>query len=300
LEIILISLTFGNVELPAVLQNALALFNVLDLEFEYRQSKGLPLGFEALRNAAEPPIIALGAEGPLEAELVIASYYHGKDGLGGVHTTHPQFSPKKTWADAIAADPEKVSSSLFRASSVPAHREILRVLKENDPETITIVAVGPLTNLALAAKEDPETFLRVQEVVSMGGSLTYGGNITPFAEFNVYADAVAAGKIYALTSPRPATTLPGRSDTYPDGLKKQLPLTLFPLDITTQHLLLKSTYTAKVASGANKDSPLTEWIVAFVGRTMDKAESYMFDGMGGHVPADKLGIQMHDPLCICK
>jgi inosine-uridine nucleoside N-ribohydrolase len=121
----------------------------------------------------------------------MADYFHGLDGLGGIYSTHPHFTPTETWRNLFkhaisSTNKEEVETarqlaathhSLFTPSPMPSHEEILRILRENEPDTITIVAIGPLTNLARAAATDPEAFLRAKDVCVMGGTLNYPGNV---------------------------------------------------------------------------------------------------------------------------
>ncbi|KAH9243300.1 hypothetical protein K456DRAFT_157919 [Colletotrichum gloeosporioides 23] len=300
LEVMMISVTYGNVPLQSCLRNAVALFHVLEKELAWRKENGKPEGFESMR--AYKPIVAVGAEHPLEDDELAADYFHGLDGLHGVHEKHPHLTPDDRWKALfhtekdVDHDPSPFNQYFTPAKQV-AHKEILRILKENPPNTISICVVGPMTNVALAAAEDPEVFLRVKELCVMGGAVHVEGNITPVGEFNTFADTVAAARVFALTSPNPRSTMPPISKEksslppYPTKLSKQLKLTLFPLDITTPHLLNKNFFTEQIKPIVEAGSPLGQWVDHFMSKTFEKVES--MEGNG-----EEPGLSLHDPLTV--
>ncbi|KAG0125767.1 Inosine/uridine-preferring nucleoside hydrolase domain-containing protein [Tuber indicum] len=300
LQVLLISLTFGNIDVESCLLNVVSMFHVLELERKWRLENGLPVGFGCL--SAHKPIVAVGADTPLEEKVIMADYFHGVDGLQGIHTTAPHFTPEQTWKHMFATTPvlkkDEEHPPNFSPTNNPAHKEILRVLRENPVDSVAIIAVGPLTNLALAAEEDPEAFLRVKEVVVMGGSIDVPGNITPNGEFNTVACPYSAARIYSLTSPNPSATAPPPPTTtkklkpIPGALSRRLNLTLFPLDITTPHLLTQETFTNTInplLSYPSSPSPLAQWTKIFVDVTFAKIK--------GETIGDG-GLSLHDPLCV--
>ncbi|WP_325058495.1 nucleoside hydrolase [Lentibacillus cibarius] len=135
-------------------------------------------------------LVAKGADRPLVREPLEAAHVHGKSGLDG--TSLPE-KPVKQVADMHAID------------------VIIEKIMNADKD-ISIVAIGPLTNIALAMRREPRIIPRIQEIAIMGGG-TFG-NRTPAAEFNIYADAEAAKIVF----------------------ESGAPLTMFGLDVTHQAL----------------------------------------------------------------
>ncbi len=82
----------------------------------------------------------------------------------------------------------------------PAHRFIVETVRAN-PGEVTLVAVGRMTNLANALKEDPEIVSLVKEVVVMGGAFDINGNVTPAAEANIHGDPEAADMVFTASWP---------------------------------------------------------------------------------------------------
>ncbi|GAB7348485.1 hypothetical protein MBLNU459_g6893t2 [Dothideomycetes sp. NU459] len=319
LEVLLISLTFGNIDVPNCLRNAVSLFHTLEKEIAWRTEGGKDVGFETLRKSK--PIVAVGAEEPLADQLMMADYFHGVDGLGGIHASHPHLTPAETWKtlfdhkpksaeDAAVADASQKKDALFKPSQARAHDEILRLLRENEKDTITIEMYADLS-LPKSQSSLHEAPFRLTKATntSLRTALILRNQITPVAEFNTYADSVAAARVYALTSPRPNSTMPpappapaGKQSSdppppflapYPDKLSRQLNVTIFPLDITTPHKITRGQFKSTVRPLIEAGSPLAEWASAFLDSTFAKIES-LTEGISG----DTVGLELHDPLCI--
>ncbi|MDF2184619.1 nucleoside hydrolase [Grimontia hollisae] len=130
--------------------------------------------------------VAKGADKPLKRPPVGASAaVHGENGFGDVVIDAP----------TITTDPR------------PAYQYIIDTVKAS-PGDITVVAVGPLTNLALALEHAPEITGLVKEVVIMGGAFgthEHTGNVTPYAEANIHDDPHAADIV--LTAHWPVTVI---------------------------------------------------------------------------------------------
>ena len=194
----------------------------------------------AARRPALAPRIAAGADRPLVRPLWTATKYHGADGLGDLH-------------DWPAVHPDVVPHDAIPALLDAAHR--------HGPE-LTLIALGPLTNVALALRTNAVALSHVSRVVVMGGAIDVAGNVTPNAEFNVYVDPEAAREVFA----------------------SGLPIDLVPLDATRQAILPRAELEAALA---RTPGPLASRIAAFTER-------------GFRVDTDRgsRGMVCHDPLAV--
>ena len=125
----------------------------------------------SLANRCDIPVAA-GAQHPLFQKLITAEFWHGKNGLANI-----ELPPSKCKVDARFG-PDLIIE-LVRAA----------------PHEITLVPVGPLTNIALAIQKDPSLVPLVKEVILMGGSIK-GGNVNAAAEANIYNDPEAAQIVF--------------------------------------------------------------------------------------------------------
>ena len=183
--------------------------------------------------------VAHGSAEPLVRKRVDAAHVHGDNGLGNITLPEPTIAPIEQHAIDLIID------------------KIMR-----NPGEITLVAIGPLTNIALAVRREPRIAQHVREVVIMGGAVRVPGNDSPSAEFNILADPHAAHIVFHT----------GWS------------IRLVSLDVTTRTLMQRQQIEA-LAAQDGKVLTIIQQIMA-----------YYFDVFG-----PKYGyttFQMHDPLCL--
>jgi inosine-uridine nucleoside N-ribohydrolase len=180
--------------------------------------------------------VAVGAKAPLERRLSTATS-HGKNGLGGLEFPPPKGKPVET----------------------PAAELIHRIVS-GSPGEVSIVAVGPLTNVAVALRADPSVAKQLSEIVLMGGTLS-GGNMTPAAEFNIYVDPEAADVVFSSGA---AVTMVG-------------------LDVTRKCLLSEEHVSAIAAGG----DAISRTAARIAGNDLE-----LFRHLGAE------GRAMHDPLAV--
>jgi len=118
-----------------------------------------------------------GAARPLLAERIEATEIHGSDGLGGA--PRPERTAEPASLDAVGF----LIGTLRSAAAADA--------------AVDLLFIGPLTNLALALRLDPGIAAGIGQLTIMGGTLNGRGNVTPAAEFNIYADPEAAAIVFA-------------------------------------------------------------------------------------------------------
>ncbi|WP_424986337.1 nucleoside hydrolase [Microbulbifer sp. S227A] len=188
--------------------------------------------------AGRPDVaVHAGCDRPLGRRLVTAEHVHGETGLNG----------------PVLPDP-----------TMPLQQEhgvdfIIRALREQEPGTVTLCPLGPLTNIAMALVKAPDIADRIAEIVLMGGAYFEVGNITPAAEFNIYVDPQAADIVF----------------------KSGAPITVMPLDVTHKALVTRQRNDAFRAIGTPVGTAVAEMTDFF--ERFDK-EKYASEGAPLHDP----------------
>ncbi|KAG9016072.1 hypothetical protein FRB93_011546 [Tulasnella sp. JGI-2019a] len=207
-----ITITFGNTILPKAYNNIFKVYQIIQ-----RHIDAFPNDASRFPNfkqgTGHRPIFARGADGPIKGVMNLAEYFHGPDGLSDISTTHPEHNVEPSiWLE---------DNPYLEISSKPAHQVILDILDREPAGTVTVLSVGPLTNISKAITQSPATFSKARRLVSMGGTLDVPGNTSATSEFNFFADPYAAQHVLDVVQRRPPP----------------FDFALVPLDVTSQHTI---------------------------------------------------------------
>ena len=204
-----------------------------------------------LKEAKPPrlPSLAQGAPRPLARPLVSAGHVHGEDGLGDLaQFQNTDGSPR--YPPVGARDLSRRAPDLILETAI------------RFPDELVVVALGPLTNLAVALDLDRNRMTAVRRVVIMGGAVASPGNVTPVAEFNFHVDPEAAARV----------------------LESGVSIELVPLDVTRRVVL----------SRAALDSRLS----GCPGRFAQFISDFTLKGFAFGTEAGEGGLTLHDPLAL--
>jgi inosine-uridine nucleoside N-ribohydrolase len=190
----------------------------------------------SLANRCDIPVAA-GAQHPLFQKLITAEFWHGKNGLANV-----ELPPSRCKVNSLYG-PDLIIQMVHAA-----------------PHEITLVPVGPLTNIALAVEKDPSIVPLVKEVIIMGGSIG-GGNVNASAEANIYNDPEAAQIVF----------------------QAGWPLTMVGLDVGDKTLISQKELDAL----GRTHGPINDFIYSVVKYLVEQSAKY-----GMH------GSPMYDPLAV--
>ena len=189
------------------------------------------------------PLIARGADRPLKGNTIHAHSVHGKTGLGEAKI---DLREGEEWWQKYPGSAD----------------ELILKLAYQFPNELTLIAVGPLTNLALALKKDAEGMRKLKELVIMGGSVRTRGNVTPYAEFNIFSDPLAAKIVF----------------------ESGIPITLVPLDATHQVFLTPHWMDERIEP---LHTPFSNFVIEATG----------YD-LSNHRFKNRDTIFLHDPLAV--
>ena len=198
-----------------------------------------------LTGAADVPL-HLGAHGPLVNTAARAARWEAEWGsiaFKGAFAAAPGVRPPHGGRFA-STRPRSSDAAAFLIETIERH-----------PDEVTLVALGPMTNVALVLQRRPDLAPRIRSLVFMGGSARVPGNVTPAAEFNFWFDAEAAAAVLAAPIPR---------------------IAMFGLDITNHAPLHKTRFDRIVAV----DTPLTRLMRHDMGPRFDAdpaATAYVWD-----------------------
>lgn len=227
LDVRAITTVSGNVHVDLCAENVLRVLDVLELH--------------------DPPPVARGSADPLVKPLFTAPEVHGVDGLGGLHNLMESAGVLR----------------YAKPARSPIHTPAQELIADLAHPDVTLITLGPLTNIARAVVESPARMKQYKEIICMGGAFRVPGNTTAVAEFNIYVDPHAAQVL----------------------LESGIPLTFVPLDVT-ELVCLEMTQVVR------EIEPLGTRLSRFIADVTRRYIEYHMATEG------KPGCYLHDPLAV--